>query len=179
MFHASATDGYRVAVSSWNPDDVPDSDVQDEIGTTLGEDDGGEWEFILSADDAGHLLKTAKPAKGMEYVPLFVTFDGPLLTVRRSKAARLPGFALTYDGMAHVFPDLRSYVVEAAGRAEPVKEIAWNAELMADFGKVRQRGNPARWTFSGDRHPMVVEIGERFVGAIQPVRPSEGRAEAA
>lgn len=179
LFHASATDGIRAAVSSWDPDDVPDEDVQDEIGTTLGEDTDGAWSFVLSSDDAAHLLKTAKPVKGMEYVPLHVTYDGELLTVRRSKATRLPGFTLAYDGMAHDFPDVRTYVVEAAGKAESVKEIAFNAVLMADFGKVRQRGNPARWTFAGDRSPAVVEIGERFVGAIMPVRPSEDRAEAA
>lgn len=176
QFHASATDGIRAVVSSWHPDDIPDADVQDEIGTTLGEDSDGEWEFILSADDAAHLLKTAKPVKGMEYTPLHVTWDGELLTVRRSKASRLPGFTLAYDGMDHVFPDVRAYVVEAAGKAEPVKEISFNAVLVADFGKVRQRGNPARWTFGGDRHPAVVEIGERFVGAIQPVRASEDKA---
>ena len=178
MFHASSFDGIRAAVSSWDPDDIPDTDVQDEIGTALGEDTDGEWEFLLSSDDAAHLLKTAKPVKGMEYVPLFVTFDGPLLTVRRAKATRLPGFTLAYDGMGHAFPDLRGFVVEAAGKTEPVKEISFNAVLMADFGKVRQRGNPARWTFAGDRSPAVVEIGERFVGALMPVRPAEDKAAA-
>lgn len=177
-FHASATDGIRAVVSSWNPDDDVDEDVQFEIGTTLGEDTPGEWQFLLSADDAAHLLKTAKPVKGLEYVPLFVELDMTLLKVRRAKQARLPGFTITYDGLDFPFPDLRGYVVEAAGRVEPVKEIAFNAVLVADFGKVRQRGNPARWTFGGDRHPAVVEIGDRFVGVIQPVRPAEDKAAA-
>ncbi len=177
--HVSATDHYRVAISSWDPDDTPDEDVQYEIGTTLGEDGDGTWEFLLTADDAAHLLKTAKPSKGHEYAPLFVTFDGPLLKVRRDREAQVPGFTLTYEGLSHEYPDLRGYVVEAAGKAEPVKEISWNAVYMADFGRVRQRGGAARWTFSGDRSPAVVEIGERFIGALMPVRPAEDKAEAA
>jgi hypothetical protein len=178
LFHVSATDGIRAAISSWSPDDTPDEDVQYEIGTTLGEDGDATWEFLLTADDASHLLKTAKPSKGHEYAPLYVTFDGPLLKVRRDREAQVPGFTLTYEGLDHTFPDLRGYVVEAAGKAEPVKEIAWNAVYMADFGKVRQRGGAARWTFSGDRSPAVVEIGVRFVGALMPVRPAEGKAAA-
>lgn len=177
LFHASATDGIRAVVSSWSPDDKPDDDVQGELGVDLG-DDNGPWEFLLSADDAAHLLKAAKPVKGFEYTPLFVEVDGDLLRVRRAKEARLPGFVITYDRAGDAFPDVRQYVVDAAGKAEPVKEIAWNASLMADFGKVRQRGHAARWTFSGDRSPAVVEIGERFVGALMPVRPREDKEAA-
>lgn len=178
LLHVSATDRYRVAISSWNPDDTPDNDVQYEIGTVLGEDQDFTWEFLLTADDATHLLKTAKPSKGHEYAPLYITWDGPLLKVRRDREAQVPGFSLIYEGLDHTFPDVRGYVVEAAGKAEPVKEISWNAVLMADFGKVRQRGGAARWTFGGDRNPAVVEIGERFVGAIQPVRAAEDKAAA-
>ncbi len=178
LLHVSATDRYRVAISSWDPDDTPDDDVQYEIGTVLGEDSDGTWECMLSADDAGHLLKTAKPSKGHEYAPLFVTLDGELVKVRRDREAQVPGFSLIYEGLDLEFPDLRGHVVEAAGKAEPVKEISFNAVYLATFGSVRQRGNTSRWTFAGDRGPAVVEIGERFVGALMPVRPAEEKATA-
>lgn len=172
LFHASATDAIRVAISSWSPDDKPEQDVQHELGVELGSD-GPSWEFVLTADDAAHLLKTIKPVKGLEYVPLFLDCDGALLGVTRSKEARVPGFALSYDSAGTPFPDLRTVVVEALGRAEPVKEIWWNQALAMDFGKVRQRGNAAKWTFAGSDKPAVVEIGERFVGALMPVRTGD------
>jgi hypothetical protein len=178
MLHAGATDVTRVVVSSWHPEDDPDHDTQLQFGVVLGEDRPTTWQILLSADDVGHLLKTAKPVKGLEQTLLTLVYaDGPVLEVARAKQARLPGIQLAYDGLNFAFPDLRQALVEAASRAEAVKEIAWNGELMADFGRVRQRGGPARWTFSGPQHPAVVEIGTRFVGSIQPV--PEGRRRSA
>lgn len=171
LFHASALDGIRCAVSSWSPDDRPDKDVQDALETKLG--GGDPFEAILGFDDAKHLLDTAKPIKNLEYVPLFLDCDGWSLSVRRAKQTRVPGFSLTYDGMTHAFPDVREVVVAALAGIEPVKEIWFNAVLMADFGKVRQRGGAAKFTFGGPEHATVVEIGERFVGAIQPVRAAD------
>jgi hypothetical protein len=172
QFHASSTDGIRAVVSSWSPDDRPDKDVQEELGIGLGGDDE-PWEFILASEDAAHLLSTAKPIKHLEYVPLFVDCDGLNLTVRRAKQLRCPGFSVAYDGKTHGFPDLRETVVAAMGKAEATKEIWFNASLMADFSKARQRGGPAKFTFAGPDAATVVEIGERFVGVIQPVRISE------
>lgn len=169
LFHASATDGLRVAVSSWSADDPPERDEQHELGVELGSDDP-PWEFLLSSDDATHLVKTAKPVKGLEHVALVIDHDGEVLGVKRSKQARVPGFALAYDAQPYAYPDLRRFVVAALEDAEPVKEISLNMALVVDFGKVRQRGHAARWTFAGTEKPAVVEIGPRFVGAIQPVR---------
>lgn len=168
LLYASATDAIRVAVSSWSPDDKPDKDVQGRLGEELG--GGDPFEVLLAHDDVKHLLDTAKPIKNLEYVPLHLDSDGWSLTVRRSKQTRVPGFSLAYDGLSHAYPDLREVVVTAMANAEPVKEIWLNAALMADFGKVRQRGGPAKYTFAGPDRPTVVEIGDRFVGAIQSVR---------
>ncbi len=172
LFHASATDLLRVAVSSWSPEDQPDKDVQDPLGVELGSVDD-PWEFLLSADDAAHLLKAAKPIKDLEYLPLFVDVDGSVMSVKRSKQHRVPGFALSYDGLPYGFADLRVFVANAMGAAEPVKEWGVNMLLAMDFGRVRQRGGGAKWTFAGADRPAVVEIGHRFVGAIQPIRLGE------
>lgn len=172
LFHASATDSIRVAVSSWSPDDPPEQDEQHELGVELGSDDG-PWEFLLSSDDATHLVKTAKPVKGLEHVPLYVEYDGEVLGVKRAKQSRVPGFTLSYDAQPYVFPDLRKFVVDAMANAEPVKEIALSMALLKGFAEVRQRGAAARWTFAGTERPAVVEIGNRFIGAIQPARAGE------
>ncbi len=179
MLHASATDQLRIAVSSWHPDDDPDHDVQPQIGVVPGEDHPTTWRALLSADDVNHLLKSAKPIKGLEDAPIFVTVDEATVVVERHKQPRLPGMRLTFDCLEHDFPDLRASLVEAAGHAEPVKEIAWNAVLMAAFAQVRQRGHAARWTFTGDRHPAVVEIGNRFVGSITTISDGRRRKAAA
>ncbi len=174
MLHASASDTIRSAISSWHPSDEPEKDVQDALGVELGGADD-PWHVVLGVDDVAHLLATAKPVKNLEYVPLILDYAGGVLSVKRAKQARVPGFSIAYDGRPYVFADLRVAIVEALGRVEPVKEIWFNGPLMSSFGKVRQRGAPAKWTFAGPDRPAVVEIGERFVGAIQPVRQgSEG-----
>lgn len=172
LFHASAHSGIHLGISSWSPDDKPDTDVQDELEVALGSDDA-PWSCVLTLDDAKHLLATAKPVKGLEYVPLFVDWDGQFLTVTRAKQARLPGLKLSYDGQEHAFPDLRDIVVRAASNLEDVKEISFNATYLAAFGTVRQRGGHLKLTFGGPDGPTIGEIGERFVGVIQPVRPAK------
>lgn len=172
LFHASAYSGWHSGISSWSADDPPERDVQDELEVELGSDDA-PWECVLTLDDAKHLLQTAKPAKGLEYVPLFVEHDGQYLTVKRSKQSRVPGFSLAYDGMETAFPDLRQLVVEAGDHTEDVKEIGFNATFLAAFAAVRQRGGFPKLTFGGSRHATIVEIGERFVGLIAPIRVGE------
>lgn len=172
LFHTSADSHFHAGVSSWSPDDPPEKDVQDELEVKLGSDDG-PWACILDIEDVDHLLKTVKPAKGLEYVPLFIDWDGQFLTVRRSKQTRVPGLTLAYDGMTHAFPDVRRAVVEAASRLEDVKEIQYNGSFLAAFGKVRTRGGCMKLTFGGARGTTIVEVGHRFVGLIQPVRPAE------
>ena len=175
LFHASAYSGWHSGISSWSPDDPPERDVQDELEVELGSDDA-PWEFVLSVDDAKHLLKTAKPAKGLEYVPLFVEHDGQFLHVKRAKQSRVPGFSLAYDALDAEFPDLRQLVAAAGNHVEDVKEAGFNAQFLAAFAAVRQRGSYPKFTFGGAQHPTIVEIGNRFVGLIQPVRPAEDRS---
>ncbi len=171
LLHASATDGIRAAVSSWHPDDEPEKDVQDTLGVELGGADE-PWDITLTIDDVKHLLGVAKPVKGLEYLPLALDCDGGILSVKRAKQSRVPGFSLAYDGVGGPYPDQRFVVVEALGRVEPTKEFWVNAVLMADFGRVRQRGGCAKWTFTDKA--AVVEIGERFAGLIAPVRSGSG-----
>ncbi len=172
LFHASAHSGIHLGISSWSPDDRPDADVQDELEVVLGSDDP-PWSCVLTLDDVKHLLATAKPVKGLEYVPLFVDWDGRFLTVTRAKQARLPGLKLSYDGQEFAFPDLREIVVKAAASLEEVKEILFNPTYLSAFGAVRQRGGYLKLTFGGADGTTIGEVGSRFVGAIQPIRPAE------
>jgi hypothetical protein len=53
----------------------------------------------------------------------------------------------------------------------PVKEIAFTAKWLADFAKVRPRG-PLELGFTGPESLVHVTVGNRFMGAITPVRRS-------
>jgi hypothetical protein len=82
----------------------------------------------------------------------------------------LPGFKVSYDGMPHVFPDVRELLVAAAVHVDATKEVWFNPALLADFAKVRTRGGEMKLTFAGSERTTIVEIGHRFIGGIQPVR---------
>jgi hypothetical protein len=173
MLHASALDGFRAVVSSWHPDDDPSRPVEYPLGTDIGGDDR-PWDVVLHAEDVKHLLATAKTPKGQEYVPVTIDADPPVLTITRAKLHRLvPGFKASYDGASSEFPNVREMIVNAAGAVDATKEVWFNAALVADFAKARQRGGPMKLTLAGPLHPAIVEIGERFIGLIQPVRNGE------
>lgn len=173
--HAMATDRYRLAWSTWDPDDEPDAegDQQDDLFTRWGSDDAG-WTLLLPQPDVKDLISNFKLKPKERGCPLTIerTVDaaGPQLTVDRS---RLTGHSalrmvIVGDQSDAEYPDLRKLLADNS-TAEPVRTLAYEPQRLADFGKVRPRG-PMRLTFTGEHGLTHIEIGERFVGAIQPVK---------
>jgi hypothetical protein len=171
QLHAMSTDRFRVAWSTWQPDDDPDTegDQQEDLFTTWGGADV-PWHIYLPLADAKDIVSNFKLKPKERGCPLQVDHADGQLKVDRSRmtghsALRMvvAGVVLDSDGL-----DIRRYFADHA-TAKPVRAVAYTPKLLADFGKVRPRG-ALKLTFTGEHAVTLVEIGERFVGAIQPVK---------
>lgn len=168
QLHALATDRYRIAWATWEPGDLaPGEDAQDDLFTEWGGADD-PWAISLPLADAAEHIKVFKlPAKEAR-TPLTLDYDlaGPRLTVRRSRDTGYSAITIATDDLGTAFPGVRHLLARAQTHTA-VKDIAYTAKYLADFAKVRVRG-PLILTFTeGLTH---VAIGDRFVGAILPVR---------
>jgi hypothetical protein len=169
--HAMATDGYRVGWSTWDPDDAPPADEQPDLFTEPGGADD-PWHAYLPVADARALVAAYKLPPKEAGCPLSVGMLDGLFTVARVRESGHPALTMTIAGVTGIEPpDIRALLAGHTA-VEPVKEIAYTGRWLADFGaKVRQTG-PLRLTFC-DRITLV-NIGERFTGAIVPVRDGDG-----
>ena len=167
QLHALATDMFRVAISSWDPDDAPDEDVQDDLFTSFGSGDD-PWHLLVPLSDAKDLVKVFKLPPKEGRAALTVDVDNGRLAVRRSRESGHSALTATIDGTGVEFPDVRKLLAKN-DVIQPARTLAFTARFMADFAKVRPRG-PLLLTFTGDASLVHVAIGERFVGAIVPTR---------
>lgn len=169
MLHTLTMDGIRVAISSWHPDDKPDEDTQDALGTEWGGADE-PWTAIVGHADAVHLAKTFKLPVKRGHIPLVVDFDAARgrLAVTRYRDTDLSEIRVAVNTLLLDVMDIRRLVADAQV-TEKVEKVAFNPRLLADFAKVRPRGAMRMW-FGGETHPVRVEIGKRFTGLIMPVR---------
>lgn len=168
--HALATDRYRLAISTWQPGDLDESDgVQDDLFTDWG---GGDdpWSMSIALDEAKELVKVFKLGPKEWHTPLTVDYDAERwhAKVVRSRDTGHSAITVVTPDMRAEFPDLRALLAKHDG-LEAVRGLAFTAKLLADFAKVRPRG-PMDMKFTGEGGMTHVTIGERFVGAIQPVR---------
>jgi hypothetical protein len=164
--HAQATDRYRVAWSQWDQEDM--------FTQWGGVDDG--WVALVPLAAAKGLVKNYRlPAKEAVRCPLTVELDWTKLTVKRSGATGHDELTTTIDGLppetSTQYPDLRALLANH-DTTWPVRGLSFTAKLLADFAKVRPRGS-LEMSFTGQKTPVLVSIGERFRGAIMPVRPAD------
>lgn len=178
QLHAMATDRYRLAWSTWDPADHPDAegDQQDDLFTDWGSTDDDPWTVLLPAADAKDAVAAykLKPKERLAALTLARTADaaGPQLTIDRSRLTGHSALRMVITGVqGDDYPDLRQLLADTS-TAAPVHRVAYVLGRLADFGKVRPRG-PIRLTFTGEHKLTLVEIGPRFVGAIQPVREED------
>lgn len=172
LLHAQAHDGQHLAWSRWSADDDPDTDAQESLTDPWGGDDD-PWAAVISHAHAKELASNYKVVKKLWWTPLSVgQVDGNLRVVRN----RLPGLmaiTTTVDGQEVTFPDFDEVLTNHSA-AESVRNLAFTAGHLAHFADVRPRG-PLELTFTGNRGPALVRIGDRFTGAITPVRPAADR----
>lgn len=172
--HAIATDRTRIAWSTYDPTDPPEKEYQPALDTEWGGKDD-PWALSLSLEDAEHLAKTYKLGGKQCYVPLTVEHDTNTVKVARSRNTGFSAITFVATDRTNLdqggFPDVRA-VLSKADTAKATKELALSAKLIADFAKVRPRG-AMHCTFTGTNSLVHITIGQRFVGAIQPVREEQ------
>lgn len=171
QFHAQACDRIALGWSSWDPDDPHNEEHQDTIFTKWG---GGDlpWSVTLDLPDAKALVNTYKlSGKGVYYVPLTVERLGTALRVQRMKESGHAAVTTVAPSVSGEYPDLARLLADN-DRVTPVDKLNFGAKRLALFAKVRQTDH-MQMTFTGDTGLVRVTIGERFVGAIQPVRDTE------
>jgi hypothetical protein len=172
QLHAMATDHYRIAWSTWDPDDPGDEVEQPDLFTEPGGTDE-PWHFYCPLDDAKSLAAAYKLPPKEGGCPLTVEHSRGLLTVKRARETGHSALTMTIVGLRlDNPPDIRR-LLAGHSAVDPVTEVAYTGKWLSDFGaKVRQRG-PLRLTFAGKL--TLVAVGERFTGAIVPVREDAGQ----
>jgi hypothetical protein len=182
---AQATDGRHFAWSTWHPDDeIPEEaagDLVDSPGLVdnFGGDDTDAWSCVIALDDAKTLVKDYRLPPKQGLTPLSVEGRPHALTVRRDKDTGLSAKttrieALALDQQAG-FPDMAKLLRQRAVSAPVTHRIAFSAERLAHFGKVRAVDSmelelTEEVELTECAAMAVVRIGERFVGGIVPVK---------
>ncbi len=172
LLHAQAHDGQHLGWSRWSPDDDPDTDVQESMLQPWGGDDG-PWAALIRLEYAKLLLKTYKVPTKIGWVPLTVGMDRDRLRVSRDRFPGLMANTSVVDLHEATFADFAE-ILGKLDRVEPQRSVAFTAALLAHFADVRPRG-PLVVSFTGEHSPALVSVGERFTGAIHPVRKAAER----
>lgn len=170
LLHAMALDGVRIAWGTWSPDDEHEKEHQDSLFTKWGSGDE-PWSATIDLDDAKDLAKVFKLGAKEQYVPLTIEKVGRAVKVVRSRESGHSAITTVMEDTFVEFADIRKMLAEH-DVAIPVSGTILNAKYLADFAKVRPRG-PMRLTFTGDDRAILVAIGERFAGAIKPIRDAD------
>lgn len=168
QLHTQAHDGTHVGWSRWSADDDPvGADAQESYLEPWGGADD-PWAIIVTLEDAKLLVKMFKVKKELFFTPLQVDHVAGNLRITRNRVPGLMAISTTVDGHPRTFPDIALKLAEH-DRADAVRTIAFTAAQLAHFADVRVYG-PMEVTFTGTRGPALVHIGNRFTGAITPVR---------
>lgn len=186
MLHAFATDRMRIAWSAWTDADEPQKERQDDLFTKWGGADQ-PWKVTVCLDDVKDLIKIFQLGVKEYHTPLTIEArPGSVLKVLRNKESGHPAVTAAMPDQFQTFPDVRAALQQAAeipskaedgempfddsSRPAGISGVLFNAKYLADFAKVRPRGS-LEMSFTGEHRPVLVAIGKRFQGAIQPVRP--------
>jgi hypothetical protein len=164
---------------AWEPGDVAtDEEVQDDLFTEWG---GGDdpWRVTLRHSDVAELAKVFKLPPKVAHAPLTVDHEADRRQPHREAARDTGHTAHTMaveDLFTDEFPDLPAFLA-SADRATSRRSVQFNAKQLADFAKVRPRG-PLAMSFAKASGPgvgaVLVSVGERFRGAIAPMREDAG-----
>jgi hypothetical protein len=177
MLHAQATDRYVLGWSQWDPSDDPDRDEQEDLFTKWGGADD-PWTILLPLADATDIVKVFKLGPKEGWTPLTIDLIDGRLKVMRHRDTGHSAITQVVEGLDAEFPKLDE-LLRAANMFDTTDGLSYDAKRMALFARVRPRG-PMRLTFTagpgGGPGLTHVQIGERFNGAIMPVREKDDEA---
>lgn len=176
--HFLALDGYRTAWASWGPDDIPElgKGEQEPINARYGANHDIEDPVAVTIDtgDVKEIVSSFKVDKKDGRTPISVTIRADQLTLYRSADTGFSEHRLKVRGTQSRLPDVRRWIIDAAGRvadAAPIKAIAFTPTFLADFCKVRP-GKVLQLAFT--EKLVLVQLGRHFKGSIVPATPEKG-----
>jgi hypothetical protein len=171
QLQAQATDRIAIGRSRWYPTDEPDNTQQEDLFTRWG---GGDdpWSILLPLDDARDIVTVFKLPTKEGWAPLTVEhlYDNRVKVVR-SRDTGHSALTQVVEAAEAPFPVLDA-ILDPEPITAKIEHVALDAKQLAKFAKVRPRG-PLGITFTGENRPALVAIGERFSGAIMPVRDKD------
>lgn len=155
----TATDRFRLAL------------IRSEIDELEGKD--GRLGFLDYAA-ARRLIALVKPAgrgAGMILVPLTVTVaDGKITVDNKSERVTVPISTIVTP------PDVIKLITESIAReAKSSRDWSVNPKLLASFATA-SRGDMAAVRVNDPTRPLIVSIGDNFIGLLMPVRMGDPEA---
>lgn len=173
MLHAQATDTRRIAWASWHPDDEPLGKHQDDLFTEFGGADD-PWSILLPLAGAAELVKVYKLTWKHQRSPLVVDVLDNRCTVVRTSMTGHTAITTVVEArqLEYPWPDVEG-VLASADVIGAATGVAYNSGGLADFAHVR--GDTTHLRFTGPEGQALTHItkGNRFVGALIPVKDDE------
>lgn len=135
---------------------------------------GTEFDITLKLSQAQMVAKIAKSTKAaFTDVTLTVTDENVTFDFTSGESLTVPNLAGSLE-----FPDWRKFITSRTEDAEgSTKVIGFNPVYLAKFSRVTNARQLTMKTTGPDK-PMLVSIGDSFIGLVMPVR-LPGGAEAA
>jgi hypothetical protein len=162
ILQAVATDGCRLAVSSV-------------VLPAMAPDQPQEWDFLLSAASARHLVLTYEACPWDE--ELMVTIEaGSLVVDTVGLLGPTSELATMYLRRLGEFPPYRELLNEAVG--EPASVVRVSPYLLATFAEAARQSDACMdIVLSTPDKPVLVRIGDYFVGLLMPIKYKDELAE--
>lgn len=129
---------------------------------------GPKFKVLLPLPEVDLIRTFARPGRGWRKerrTTLHVTPQGTLLRIN------IDGMQLSVPTSKGEFPKYKQLFPENGAEVEAVPGgMGFNPAYLARFGRVSGNYGGARYYRIGANKPMVVTVGENFVGLIMPVR---------
>lgn len=153
--HARATDRFTLGIS-----------------TTVYE--GPAFKVFLPMPEVDLLRAFTRPGRGWRKTRIATLHCTPQATILRvsidGATVSVPAGRVEFPKFRQLFPSTGTEVEAFTGG------MGFNPAYLARFGRVGGRHSGARYYQQGRNKPMVVTVGDDFVGLIMPVRTPDDQA---
>lgn len=162
---ALATDRYRAGIQRITPAQAAEG-----------------FSALVSTTDLRHILTVFKPARKMDTELRLTTGEDagkPTITIEAiGGLTTFSAASFTYRQVDDAYPLIDSLFAQALERVptRPVPDFAVDPRFLADFKPLR-RGEPMRVSVSDALKPILITIGNDFLGLLMPVKRSAEDSE--